>query len=99
MISIAPSPSPFLTMANILQAAAAIKAARQLGLLSELQAGPVDPESLAQRLALSPRGTRSLLTALTSLGLVKLTTDGRYESGVPDLVRVDRCSHGLGAAG
>jgi SAM-dependent methyltransferase len=75
-------------MANIFLAAAAIKAARQLGVFSELQARPVGPESLAQRLALSPRGTRSLLTALTSLGLAELTPDGRYESGVPDLVEL-----------
>jgi 2-polyprenyl-3-methyl-5-hydroxy-6-metoxy-1,4-benzoquinol methylase len=75
-------------MANIIQAAAAIKAARQLGVFSELQAGPVDPESLAQRLGLSPRGTRSLLTALVSLGLAELTPDGRYKSAVPDLVEM-----------
>ncbi len=55
-------------MANIILAAAAIKGARQLGVFSELEAGPVTPESLAQRLGLSRRGTRSLLTALASLG-------------------------------
>ena len=82
-------------MANILQAAAAIKAARQLGVLSELQAGSVDPESLARRLALSPRGTRSLLTALTSLGLAELIPDGRYESAVPDLVELTDALIGL----
>lgn len=95
MTSIARSSSPFLTMANILQAAAAIKAARQLGVFSELQAGPVDPEWLAQRQGLSPRGTRSLLTALASLGLAELTPDGRYESGVPDLVEMTDALTGL----
>jgi SAM-dependent methyltransferase len=93
--SIALSSSPFLTMANIFQAAAAIKAARQLGVLSELQTGPVDSESLAQRLALSPRGTRSLLTALTSLGLAHLTADGQYTSTVPDLVEMTDSLIGL----
>jgi ubiquinone/menaquinone biosynthesis C-methylase UbiE len=75
-------------MANIILAAAAIKAARRLGVLSELQAGPVDPESLAEALGLSPRGTRSLLTALASLGLAQLTPDGQYTSRVPDLVEM-----------
>ena len=49
----------------------AVHALGQTGLAAELAKGPASPEELCSRLGLSPRGVRPLLTALTTLGLLR----------------------------
>jgi O-methyltransferase domain/Dimerisation domain len=50
----------------------------ELGLFTELAAGPLDAPSLSGRLGLHPRAARDFLDALVSLGMLGRDGDGRY---------------------
>ena len=77
---------------NFLQEAiatsSAIAAAERLGVLARLDVGPADPITLAHDCAISERGVRLLLAALSSLGLIEEDSNGSYCSTVPNLVQV-----------
>jgi precorrin-6B methylase 2 len=55
----------------------ALLTATELGLFTELTAGPMDAEQLRQRLGLHPRGARDFFDALVALGMLE-RRDGRY---------------------
>ncbi|MDQ6899311.1 MAG: class I SAM-dependent methyltransferase [Candidatus Dormibacteraeota bacterium] len=78
----------FLTEA--LAASAAVGSAEQLGVLDRLARGPVDAASLARDCALSQRGTRLLLSALASLGLIRAAGGGAFRLSEPDLAMLVR---------
>ncbi len=65
-----------------------LAAAERLGVLARLDVGPVDSITLARDCAISERGARLLLAALSSLGLVEQGSDGLYRTALPDLAQV-----------
>ena len=71
------SPDPFEHSFVGLIAARAVTAAVTLGVFEALVAGPIDAEQLADRLGLQPDGAEALLTALVTLGYLRVE-DGRY---------------------
>ena len=54
----------------------------ELGVFTELAAGPQEGMALANRLGLHPRGARDFLDALVALGL--LERNGRYYANTPE---------------
>lgn len=66
----------------------ALAAAERLGVLARLDAGPVDPITLARDYAISKRGARLLLASLHSLGLIEQAADGSYHTALPDIAQV-----------
>lgn len=79
-----PSAEQSAFLQEALAAASALCAANRLGVLSRLNAAPADPAALARDCAISNRGARLLLAALTSLGLLEVSEDGWYRSVTPD---------------
>jgi hypothetical protein len=84
----APAPaksSPGLSPDHILQAglgfwaSKTLLSATELGLFTELAAGPLDAESLRQRLGLDSRGARDFFDALVALRFLE-RRDGRYSN-------------------
>jgi SAM-dependent methyltransferase len=69
-------------------ASSALAAADHLGVLARLAASPVDAITLAHDCTISERGTRLLLPALSSLGLIEQDSDGLYRTALPDLAQV-----------
>lgn len=59
-------------------ASAALRAAAELGVLSRLQEGPVDPIALARERGIAERGARLLLAALAGMGAAEVTATGEY---------------------
>lgn len=57
---------------------AALDAAEDLGVFERLRSGSTDAAGLACDCAIGERGARLLLSALSGLGLVEATGDGRY---------------------
>ena len=55
----------------------------ELGLFTELAAGPLDAATVTDRLGLHPRSARDFLDALVSLGMIERDAEGRY-SNTPD---------------
>ena len=66
----------------------ALAAADRLGVLARLAVGPADAITLARDRAISERGARLLLAALSSLGLIEENSNGSYCSTVTNLVQV-----------
>jgi SAM-dependent methyltransferase len=69
-------------------ASAALAAADRLGVLTRLEAGPLDPAILARDCAIGERGARLLVSALAGLGLVDRGRDGLYRTTGLDLERL-----------
>jgi SAM-dependent methyltransferase len=82
------APEQRLFLQEAIAAASALSAADQLGILARLAAGPADPITLARDCAISERGARLLLAALTSLGLSEAAIDGSYHAVTPDLAQL-----------
>jgi len=82
------APEQQLFLQEALAAAAALSAADHLGVLARLHAGPADSITIARDCAISERGARLLLAALTSLGLIEENSDGLYHAVTPDLAHV-----------
>lgn len=61
----------------------------ELGLFTELVAGPLDAETLRQRLQLHPRGARDFLDALVALGFLE-RAEGRYRNTADTAFFLDR---------
>jgi len=61
-------------------ATAALEAANRLGVLTRLSTSPAPPAALARDCAISERGARLLLDALTGLGLAEAGADGSYRA-------------------
>src|ERR1700736_3413889 len=78
----------FLTEA--LAASAALGSAERLGVLDRLARGSVDAASLASDCALGERGTRLLLSALASPGLLQADEGGGFWLSKPEFVALAR---------
>lgn len=76
-----------------LQAAAAVSAAHQLGVLAVLETGPVNIETLARTCQTDARSTGVLLDALQAMGLVSMN-HGRFHVAVPKLSALGAISAG-----
>ena len=63
-------------------------AADHLGVLARLAAGPADPITIARDCAIGLRGTRLLLAALHSLGLIEEDVNGSYRTALSDLAQL-----------
>jgi SAM-dependent methyltransferase len=61
----------------------------ELGLFTELAAGPLEGDELAARLGLHPRSARDFLDALAALGMLE-RVDGRYANTVETGTFLDR---------
>jgi SAM-dependent methyltransferase len=70
-------PDPFLDSFTGLVTARALSTATTLGVFDALAEGPAATDELAERLALDPLGTETLLTTLQTLGYVQAKDDGR----------------------
>ena len=71
-----------------LATSSALAAAERLGVLARIDVSPVDSITLARDCAISERGARLLLAALSSLGLIEQVADGSYHTALPDLAQV-----------
>jgi ubiquinone/menaquinone biosynthesis C-methylase UbiE len=65
-------------MQEAIAASAALRAAAELGVLSRLQEGPVDPAALARERGIAERGAGLLLAALAGIGAAEVTAAGEY---------------------
>jgi SAM-dependent methyltransferase len=80
-------------------AAAAISAADRLGVLAQLEEGTADPATIARECAISERGARALVAALSSLGFAEAEEYGSYRASHPDMAEIsDMVSHWDGLA-
>jgi len=66
-------------------ASAALRAAADLGVLSRLHEGPVDPPALARDRGIAERGAELLLAALAGMGLAEVTATGKYTAALTRL--------------
>jgi SAM-dependent methyltransferase len=73
-------PDPFLDSFTGLVTARALSTATMLGVFDVLAEGPAATDELAERLALDPLGTETLLTTLTTLGYLQAEDDGRLRN-------------------
>lgn len=83
-----------------LAAAAALRAADHLGVISCLRAGEADATTVAERCRIGRRGTRALLACLHALGAVEHQGDGTYvvADGADVGLQMGRMWNGLEAA-
>ena len=79
------SPEQWSSLQEALAISSALAAADHLGVLARLDAGPADSITLARDCAISERGSRLLLAALHSLGLIEEDFDGLYRTALPEL--------------
>jgi SAM-dependent methyltransferase len=82
------APEQLLFLQEALAASSALAAADHLGVLARLAASPANMVTLARDCAISERGARLLLAALTSLGLIEEASDGSYSADMPDLAQL-----------
>lgn len=73
-------PDPFLDSFTGLVTARALSTATILGVFDALAEGPAATDELAERLALDPLGTETLLTALQTLGYLEAEDNGRLRN-------------------
>jgi hypothetical protein len=64
----------------------------EIGLFTELAKGPLDFETLAERLMLHPRSARDFLDALVALGMLERDGD-RYSNTIETNLFLDRAKH------
>lgn len=69
-------------------AAAAISAADRLGVLAQLEGRIADPTTIASQCAISERGARALLAALSSLGFAEAAGHGSYRASHRDMAEI-----------
>jgi SAM-dependent methyltransferase len=82
-------PDPFLDSFTGLVTARALSTATMLGVFDAFAEGPAGPAELAERLALDPLGTETLLTTLLALGYLQAGDDGKLRnSAVSDRLLV-----------
>ena len=74
-----PTPDGILQLGLGFWGSKTLLSAVELGLFTELAKGPLDSETLRQRLGLHPRGTRDFFDALVALDMLKRKRQsGRY---------------------
>ncbi len=82
------TPEQWSFLQEALATSSALIAADHLGVLARLATGPADPITIARDCAISLRGARLLLAALSSLGLIEEDADGSYHTALSDLAQV-----------
>ena len=82
------APEQLLFLQEALAASSALAAADHLGVLARLAVSPANLVTLAHDCAISERGTRLLLAALTSLGLIEEVSDGSYSAAMPSVAHL-----------
>jgi O-methyltransferase/methyltransferase family protein len=74
-----PTPQAIMELGSAFWGSKTLLSAVELGLFSELAAGPLDAEALRERLGLHPRSTLDFLDALVALGMLE-REDGLYRN-------------------
>ena len=74
-----PTPARIMQLGTAFLGAKALLSAVELGLFTELAAGPLDAEALRARLGLHSRSARDFFDALVALGMLE-REDGRYRN-------------------
>jgi SAM-dependent methyltransferase len=82
------TPEQWSFLQEALATSSVLSAADHLGILTRLDAGPADSITLARDCAISERGSRLLLSALCSLGLIEEDSSGLYHAALPDLAHM-----------
>jgi cyclopropane fatty-acyl-phospholipid synthase-like methyltransferase len=72
------TPERIVKLAFAFREAKVVLSAVELGVFSVLAEGPLDLETLRNRLAIDPRGARDFFDALVALGMLERHKDGRY---------------------
>src|SRR5215211_3906770 len=75
----APTPDRILELGFAYWGSKTLLSAVELGVFTELAHGPLDAESLRQRLGLHPRASRDFFDALVALGMLE-REDGHYRN-------------------
>ena len=84
-----PVPDGIIDLSFAFFGSKALLSAVELGLFTELADGPLDAETLRQRLGLHPRASRDFFDALFGLGLLE-REDGRYRNTAETDLFLDR---------
>jgi SAM-dependent methyltransferase len=84
-----PTPGPILELGLAFWGAKTLLSAVELGVFTELAAGPLAGDELSARLGLHERGARDFLDALVALGMLG-REDGRYANTVETDLFLDR---------
>lgn len=83
------TPAAILQLGMGFMGSRTLLAAVELGVFTELASGPLDGETLRQRLGLHPRSARDFFDALLALGLLR-RDDGRYANTAETAAFLDR---------
>jgi SAM-dependent methyltransferase len=83
------TPEKWSFLQEALATSSVLSAADHLGILARLDAGPADSITLARDCATGERGSRLLLAALCSLGLIEEDPSGLYHAALPDLAQMN----------
>ncbi|HKF00122.1 MAG TPA: methyltransferase [Actinomycetes bacterium] len=83
-------PAPLLALGLAFWGSRTFLSAVELGLFTELAAGPLTLEELRERLGLHPRGARDFFDALVALGVLARDQDGRYANTPATAAYLDR---------
>jgi len=83
------SPDRIMQLGLGFWASKVLLSAVELDLFTHLAAGPLDAESLRQRLGLHPRGARDFFDTLVALGMLE-REDGRYRNTPQTALYLDR---------
>jgi SAM-dependent methyltransferase len=78
----------FLFLQEAVAAFSALTTAHKLGVLAQLDRGPVSPNDIAHNCGIGKHGAGLLLSALAGLGLIKVGEDKLYRAIVPHLSRL-----------
>src|SRR3954447_21543669 len=84
-----PVPDRILDLSFAFFGSKALLSAVELGLFTELAEGPLDAETLRQRLDLHPRASRDFFDALVALGMLEREA-GRYRNTAETDLYLDR---------
>ena len=79
MIS-SPTPDQIMQLGLGFWGSKTLLSAIELGLFTELSGGPLDTQTLGERLSLHPRSVRDFLDALVALRMLERTSDGLYRN-------------------
>src|SRR4051812_32408986 len=84
------SPDRIIELGEAFRGAKTLLSAVELGVFTTLAGGPLDLESLRERLGLHARGARDFLDALVALGMLGRREDGSYENSAETDTYLDR---------
>jgi hypothetical protein len=88
-MDVQPAPDHIIDLSVAFFGSKALLSAVELELFTELAAGPLDSETLRQRLGLHPRASRDFFDALVALGMLE-REDGHYRNSAETDLYLDR---------